>query len=435
MTMVQQTTGGGGAVATVPAPLPSRLRHPLARRRVLRQERAQHQRNQQLAWRAQDVFTALGLFQKGSSIAGGPSFRIPVVTYVDLGPPIRLTIRTLPGQVPEDFTPHAATIAHNLGMARVRVINGGASVVYLELFATDPLAGDVPLPRNPLASIRDLVLLGVDDGSIRYRISPFDLVHLAIQGSTGSGKSVFVYGLLAQLVTTPNLLVAMSDPTGLLTRPFTGTVHEEWQVAGTADPDEHLALLERLVDTMDQRIATLAPRRDQVDIGEGCPLIFLVLEEYAGLLRAAATGDGSKKGGRVDQIKDAVLRLITEGRKAGIRLVILAQRFEAAVVSGFARSQCTVKLTFRVDNADSVAMLHPTGRDEADEHATCEPGVALLTGPGVPLARIRSPFIGHDPDDTAYGRYWDLITANAVRVPSPSTPTSPTTRSLITRRA
>lgn len=434
MTMVQQPVLSGGAVATVAAPLPSRLLHPRARRRVLRQEQAQHQRNQRLAWRVQDTLAALGLFQKGSSIAGGPSFRIPAVTRVDLGVPIRLTIATLPGQVPEDFTPHTAAIAHTLGMARVRVINGGASLLYLELFPADPLAGDVPLPRAPLAGVEDLLLLGVDDGSVRYQISPLDLVHLAIQGSTGSGKSVFVYGLLVQLAATPDLIIAMSDPTGLLTRPFAGTVHEEWQASGTADPDEHLTLLERLVDTMDQRIATLLPRRDQVEIGEGCPLIFLVLEEYAGLLRAAATGDGSKKGGRVDQIKDAVLRLITEGRKAGIRLVILAQRFEAAVVSGFARSQCTVKITFRVDNADSVAMLHPTGRSEADEHATCAPGIALLTGPGVPLARIRSPFIGHDDGDTAYGRYWDLITASAVRVPPPP-PAPPRTGSLLTRRA
>lgn len=434
MTLVHQATSISGA-GTAVAPLPSRLVHPLVRRRVLRRERFQHRRNQQLAWRVQDTLGALGMFQKGSSIAGGPSFRIPVVTQVDLGPPIRLTVRTLPGQVAEDFTPHCRVLAQNLGMARVRVINGGASLLYLELFTVDPLAGDVPLPRTPLAGVEDLLLLGVDDGSVSYRISPFDLVHLAIQGSTGSGKSVFVYGLVAQLVTTPNLLIAMSDPTGLLTRPFRGTVHEEWQASGTADPDEHLALLERLVDTMDQRIATLPPRRDQVAIGEGCPLIVLVLEEYAGLLRAAATGDGAKKGGRLDRIKDAVLRLITEGRKAGIRLVILAQRFEAAVVSGFARSQCTVKLSFRVDNADSVAMLHPTGRDEANEHTTCAPGVALLTGPGVPLARIRSPFIGHDDGDTAYGRYWDLITANAVRVPPPPAPVTPTPGSLLTRRA
>jgi S-DNA-T family DNA segregation ATPase FtsK/SpoIIIE len=418
MTLVHQTTSSSGAVGTAAAPLPSRLLHPLARRRVLRQEQAQHQRNQQLAWRVQDTLGALGLFQKGSSIAGGPSFRVPVVTRVDLGPPIRLTIVTLPGQVPEDFTPHTATIAHNLGMARVRVINGGASLLYLELFAADPLAGDVPLPRKPLANVRDLVLLGVDDGSLRYQISPFDLVHLAIQGSTGSGKSVFVYGLLAQLVATPDLLIAISDPTGLLTRPFDGTIHQPWQISGTSDPDEHLHLLERLVEEMDRRIATLPLRRDQVDLGPACPLIFLFLEEYAGLLIAAAAGDGAKKGGRVDQIKHLVLRLITEGRKAGIRLVILAQRFEAAVVSGFARSQCTVKITFRVDNADSVAMLHPTGRAEADEHATCAPGVALLTGPGVPLARIRSPFIGADDGDTAYGRYWDLITAVARRAPS-----------------
>jgi hypothetical protein len=89
----------------------------------------------------------------------------------------------------------------------------------------------------------------------------------------------------------------MSDPTGLLVRPVARTIHSEWHVSGTADVDAHVDLLQRLVDTMDQRIAHLPPRHDQVDITEGCPLIVAVSEEYAGLIRAAGVLDGSKKSG------------------------------------------------------------------------------------------------------------------------------------------
>jgi S-DNA-T family DNA segregation ATPase FtsK/SpoIIIE len=141
-----------------------------------------------------------------------------------------------------------------------------------------------------------------------------------------------------------------------------------------------------------------------------------VLEEYPGLLRAC--DDGKRSAGRVDRIKLLVGRLIAEGRKAGIRLVILAQRFEAAIVDGYTRDQCTVRLSFRVGNASSIEMLHPDGREVADEHAIAPPGVALLSAPGVPLVRIKSPYLGHDDEDTAYGRYWDLIVRHAACLPA-----------------
>lgn len=414
MTLVVQ--GQSRAVATAAAAplLPSRFR-PLARRRVLRSEQHQLRRDQNLAWRAQEVFAGLGLVTGQASIAAGQTVSIPHVIQVDAGPPVSLVVRILPGQVVADFAEQSSRVAANLGVARVRVVSLGPLLLRVELLENDPLRESIELPRRSLADPTDLLLLGVDEVGNRYQSSPVDLIHLAIQGATGSGKSIFTYGLLAQLVRCPNVLIGMSDPTGLLARPFRGTVHEEWMTSGTANPDDHADSLERLVELMDQRIAMLPPRRDQVDINEGSPLIFYVLEEYPGLLRAA--DDGKRSGGRVDRIKLLVSRLISEGRKAGIRLVLLAQRFEAAIVDGFTRDQCTVRMSFRVGNATSIEMLHPTGRAAAEEHAISPPGVALLSAPGVPLVRLKSPYLGHDDDDTAYGRYWDLICAHAARLP------------------
>jgi S-DNA-T family DNA segregation ATPase FtsK/SpoIIIE len=394
--------------------LPSRFR-PLARREALRSERYQWRRDQNLAWRLQDVFAGVGLVGTTSTIGAGQVTSVPRVLQVIRGHTVSLMVEVLPGQVLADYAEQSGRIAESMGVARVRVVRASARLLRLELLTDDPLRATVELPRQPLADPMDLLLLGVDDVGNRYRCSPVDLVHLAIQGATGSGKSIFTYGLLAQLVRCPNVVIAMSDPTGLLARPFRGTVHEEWQVSGTADPDDHVALLETLVDLMDQRITMLPPRRDQVDINEGCPLIFAVFEEYAGLIRAA--DDGKRSGGRVERIKLLVARLISEGRKAGIRLVLLAQRFEAAIVDGFTRDQCTVRMSFRVGNATSIEMLHPTGRAAAEEHAISPPGVALLSAPGVPLVRIKSPYLGHDDDDTAYGRFWDVVTAHSARLP------------------
>jgi hypothetical protein len=414
MTLVVQ--GQGRAVATAAAAplLPSRFR-PLARRRALRSEQHQLRRDQNLAWRAQEVFAGLGLVTGQTSIAAGQTVSIPHVIRVNAGPPVSLVVRILPGQVVGDFAEQSSRIAANLGVARVRVVSLGPLLLRFELLENDPLRESIELPQRPLVDPTDLLLLGVDDVGNRYQSSPVDLVHLAIQGATGSGKSIFTYGLLAQLVRCPNVLIGMSDPTGLLARPFRGTVHEEWMTSGTANPDDHAASLERLVELMDQRIAMLPPRRDQVDITEGCPLIFYVLEEYPGLLRAA--DDGKRSSGRVDRIKLLVSRLISEGRKAGIRLVLLAQRFEAAIVDGFTRDQCTVRMSFRVGNATSIEMLHPTGRPAAEEHAISPPGVALLSAPGVPLVRLKSPYVGYASDGAEYGAYWDAVIAHAARLP------------------
>jgi DNA segregation ATPase FtsK/SpoIIIE, S-DNA-T family len=424
-----------GAVATHAAPpLPSPLRRPLAYWESVRWERRRQARlraqQQARAWQLQDVLIGLGLFDYGHGSIANPGRTVlaPRVVELDNGPPPTFTVQALPAQLLSDYQQHAATLAEVLGGARVRITAvggighgvpdacGRGLLLRIEVFEVDPLDELVPLPAQVLSGPDELLLLGVDDAGVSYRVTPRDLVHLAVQGATGSGKSVFVYGLLAQILGTDQVLVAISDPSGLLTRPFTGTVHAPWQVAGTSDPDAHVRLLERLVCEMDERIATLPPRADQVQVSDGCPLIALVLEEYPGLLRAL--DDGRKAGGRIETVKRLVGRLIAEGRKAGIRLLILANRFEAAVVDGFTRDQCTVKISFRVGNGDSIAMLHPTGRLEAEQHATAPPGVALLTGPGVPLARIKSPYIGTPDGDTAYSAYWDLVTQRAARLPA-----------------
>ena len=59
----------------------------LARRRARRLERTRQIRDQQLAWRVQDIIVGCGLSQAHYSIGGGRSVRIPQVTSVVAGPP------------------------------------------------------------------------------------------------------------------------------------------------------------------------------------------------------------------------------------------------------------------------------------------------------------------------------------------------------------
>jgi hypothetical protein len=118
-------------------PLPSLLRHPLARRRArqlecTRQARDQA-RDQLLASRVRDIIVGRGLTQTAFSIGGGRNIHVPQVVSVIAGPPMGLNIRTLPGQTPDDFATHAPAIAYNLGVAEVRVVPLGPSLIRLEL--------------------------------------------------------------------------------------------------------------------------------------------------------------------------------------------------------------------------------------------------------------------------------------------------------------
>ncbi|MCA1681858.1 MAG: hypothetical protein LC700_01650 [Actinobacteria bacterium] len=86
-----------------------------------------------LAWRVQDILVGRGLTQADYSIGGGRTLHIPEVISVTPGPPVGLDIRTLPGQMPDDFAAHAPAIAYNLGVVEVRVVPLGPSLIRLEL--------------------------------------------------------------------------------------------------------------------------------------------------------------------------------------------------------------------------------------------------------------------------------------------------------------
>lgn len=84
-----------------------------------------------------------------------------------------------------------------------------------------------------------------------------------------------------------------------------------------------------------------------------------------------------------------MLRLVSEGRKAAVRVLTLAQRFEAnAVGGGYARDQFALRLSFRVPG-ESLVMLHgEDARKLGPTHANAAPRHRLPLRPR-PRARPR----------------------------------------------
>lgn len=89
--------------------------------------------DQRLARCVQDIIVELGLTQTTYSISGGHTRHVPEVISVTGGPPHRVDVRILRSQAPEDFAAYAPAIARKLGVAEVRVLPLGNSVIRLEL--------------------------------------------------------------------------------------------------------------------------------------------------------------------------------------------------------------------------------------------------------------------------------------------------------------
>lgn len=241
----------------------------------------------------------------------------------------------------------------------------------------DLFPGDRP---DPLPGVRHALLLPAtrfpigrtENGDAVLNIE--DASHVAIQGMTRSGKSALLYTILGTLAGDPRVRVGGIDPNGITLGPFADAA-PGW-VSTTSDPAEAVAVLRRYVDEMTARIGVLLSEGiEKIDtFNPDRPLLVCVLEEYPGLL-GAADADRKVKA----EIQTLVGRLVREGAKAGIRVILLAQRMDASIVGGDIRAQFGTRITMRVDNLDAVTMLHPGAADlDISRIKTFPPGRALF---------------------------------------------------------
>jgi S-DNA-T family DNA segregation ATPase FtsK/SpoIIIE len=352
-------------------------------------------------WRWADTVDGANLVHRDLNAAGIPHTSAPQVHWADPGPPVTLLVRMLPGQVVADFQAQAHRIAEGMGVPMVRITHAGHGWIKVVLLVRDPLTTPMPLPVRPAGTSACVpVLMGANEYGQPVTVDFSQRVHLIVQGRTGSGKSRLSYGLLQQLATAPDAIIAGSDPSSVLLRPFEGTRHAFWQVLG-GDVAAHAELLDGLVEEMDARLAAIPERTDVLPLTAQHPMVFVVLEEWLALL-GLASGDKKLR----DRLTIAVRRLAAEAGKVNMRLIMLPQRAEANELGGgLLRGQFAYRLTLPVDNIEAVRLLHRTVPGPlAEAHVTHgEPGVALYHTPGHDLGRLRTPWM---PD---YGDYWDAI--------------------------
>jgi S-DNA-T family DNA segregation ATPase FtsK/SpoIIIE len=407
--------------------IPPALSAVLARRAELRSARARDRHASELVHDFEATWNRLTEFVGLSHTvmaAAGPTVVTPRLVNVDAsGPHLALIVRLLPGQLPEHFTAVADQLAPALGARMVRIVPRGLHWIRVELLHEDPLDAPVVTPDTTFGhSVVDQpILIARDEADMPLAMSWVNAPHTVVQGRTRSGKSVWCYSVLGQLAGLRDVRITGSDPSGLLLgRPYDGTEHRDWQAVGTRDVAAHVEILARLVEEMDRRIEGLPPRVDKLtSFSIEQPLMVVVLEEFPGLVRLASalpTPRGETKAR--DQLHQMYGRLVCEGHKAGLRLLVVSQRADAGVLGGAGeRGQLGLKLSFAVDDPAALPMLHgEDARALMNQHRYAPPGVALLDTPTTPTRRVRGPRLPGPDHTTDYTRYWDEIAAATARL-------------------
>ena len=230
-------------------------------------------------------------------------------------------------------------IAYALAATEVRILAPipGKSAVGVEVPNTKPAKvtlGDV-FREYPEANDWTLpVGLGKD---ISGRAVFFDLAempHLLVAGTTGSGKSVMLNGLLTSLLLTTDprqVKMILIDPKRVELSPFGRIPHLITPVV--TDVKKAANALQWAVAEMERRYEVLERMGSRSLDGYNMraetqmPYVVIVIDELADLMMQA----GAK-------VEDAIVRIAQKARAVGIHLVVATQRPSVDVITGMIKA-------------------------------------------------------------------------------------------------
>ena len=290
-------------------------------------------------------------------------------------------IELVPGQTLETWVGAAEALAHALGLFAVRFFPDNSGTIRAVFLAADPLARSHSIPEaalDPDLTARDPVIASYDENG---RADPLDLVepaqHLIVAGQSGSGKSVFLQTILAQVAVRRDVRAYVIDPNGSLSRPWVGTVPLEEYLAHVE------GILEPVHAEMRRRMAEELPRLDAdkiVDFSPDLPLIFLCIDEWAALVALWEAHDRTVKPAdrKAARLMGLVGDLLAQGRKVGLRVALGLQRADSSNFPPGARENAAARYLFRMPSEDGKRMLFPgLPEDLSVAIANAAPGVMV----------------------------------------------------------
>ena len=256
-------------------------------------------------------------------------------------------------------------IAYALAATEVRILAPipGKSAVGVEVPNTRPAKvtlGDV-FQAYPDANDWTLpVGLGKD---ISGRAVFFDLAempHLLVAGTTGSGKSVMLNGLLTSLLLTTDprqVKMVLIDPKRVELSQFGRVPHLITPVVTDVKKAANalawsVAEMERRYEVLENiGVRSVEGYNDRAETQ--MPYVVVVIDELADLMMQA----GAK-------VEDAIIRLAQKARAVGIHLVVATQRPSVDVITGMIKANVPSRIAFAVSSqVDSRVILDAPGAE------------------------------------------------------------------------
>ncbi len=256
-------------------------------------------------------------------------------------------------------------IAYALAATEVRILAPipGKSAVGVEVPNTRPAMVTLGDVFREYPSVNEWSLpvgIGKDISGRAVFLDLAEMPHLLVAGTTGSGKSVMLNGLLTSLLLTtdPNQVkMVLIDPKRVELSQFARVPHLITPVV--TDVKKAANALSWAVSEMERRYEVLERMGARSLDGynerseKPMPYVVIVIDELADLMMTAAA-----------KVEDAVIRLAQKARAVGIHLVVATQRPSVDVITGMIKANVPSRIAFAVSSQiDSRVILDTSGAE------------------------------------------------------------------------
>ena len=198
--------------------------------------------------------------------------------------------------------------------------------------------------------------------------------HLLVAGTTGSGKSVCINGIICSILMRARpdeVKLVMVDPKVVELSVYNGVPHLMCPVV--SDPKKAAVALSKMVAEMERRYETFSETQtknietynayidkwNEEHKADGVtkarlPYIVVIIDELADLMMVAAK-----------EVEDSILRITQKARAAGIHLIVATQRPSTDVITGLIKANIPSRISFAVGSGiDSRTILDQTGAEK-----------------------------------------------------------------------
>ncbi|OZY79283.1 cell division protein FtsK [Streptococcus pyogenes] len=195
--------------------------------------------------------------------------------------------------------------------------------------------------------------------------------HLLVAGSTGSGKSVAVNGIISSILMKARpdqVKFLMVDPKMVELSVYNDIPH--LLIPVVTNPRKASKALQKVVDEMENRYELFSKvgvrniagynakvedyNRQSEQKQMPLPLIVVIVDELADLMMVASK-----------EVEDAIIRLGQKARAAGIHMILATQRPSVDVISGLIKANVPSRIAFAVSSGtDSRTILDENGAEK-----------------------------------------------------------------------